>query len=160
MHRTIIALVAASQIATGAAAADVGGASLSRIMGSGEARAGAFAGVRLRLPLGVQAPATKPKVSLALAPLVQTRTFAGPVRTRFGEGLALDFTASRPFAFSLAGRPLSGRLAAAEEGEEKKDSTGKKVLKGAAVVAIVAAATVGGLFLAYSIACSDNRCSE
>jgi len=124
-----------------------------------ETRAGAFAGARLRIPLGGPIR-SKPRVGLVLAPLVQSRAVDGSGVTRFGEGADLRLSSAGP-SLSLGGLPVAGRLAAVEEDEpKKKSSTGKKVLKGAAVVAIVALAVVGGGLLALTVACSDNRCSE
>lgn len=121
---------------------------------------GAFAGARLRLPLGGGARKAPPRFSLALTPMLRAASADGQVQMRFGEGVGVGFSGGRSPQLTLGGLPLASRFSAAEEGERKKDSTGKKVLKGAAVVAIVAVGVVGGLFLAYEIACGDNRCSE
>jgi hypothetical protein len=83
-------------------------------------------------------------------------------RTTFAEGVELGLTGGKPLTLRVGGVPLARRLGAAEDqaAGKHKDGTGKKILKGAAVVVIVGAAVVGGLFLAYLIACDENRCSE
>lgn len=150
-HLVIASLVAGQLVAVTAPAR-------AATFEAADTRAGAFAGARLRISLGGPIRA-KPRLGVALAPLVQSRALDGRIASRIGEGADLRFGSAGP-SLSLGGLPVAGRLAAAEEDERKKSSTGKKVLKGAAVVAIVAVAVVGGGLLALTIACSDNRCSE
>lgn len=125
-----------------------------------EVRTGTFAGARFRLPLGSGPARARPQLGLTFAPMLRSQGVDGRVRMRFGEGVGVGFSDPRS-QLMLGGIAMNERASAAqEEASEKKDSTGKKVLKGAAVVAIVAVAVVGGFLLAYSIACADNRCSE
>ena len=66
-------------------------------------RPGGFVGARLRLPVG-DAAGAKPKAQLAIAPTRSGIDAAGMVRTKVGEGVALDFAARRP-SLSIAGVP-------------------------------------------------------
>lgn len=155
----IASLAVTSLLPTGqAAAANFGPGATT------EVRASAFAGARFRLPLGPKRSSEKPQFGLTFAPMLRGESTDGRVRMRFGEGVGIGFAGDAKPRLMLGGAPLTGRLSAAQDEAEgsdrKKDSTGKKVLKGAAVVAIVAVAVVGGFFIAYSIACGDNRCSE
>jgi hypothetical protein len=129
-------------------------------------RPGAFAGLRLRVPLGGDPRQRQLRAGLTLAPTVHSRAIDGATRARIGEGLELGFARNGRPALSLAGMRLD-RLGAdqdtperAETPDEQQQRVGRTILKGAAVVAIVGAAVVGGLFLAFTVACDDNRCSE
>jgi hypothetical protein len=102
-------------------------------------RAGAFAGVRLRLPLdGPQRHQVR--AGLALAPTLETRRMNGETRTRIGEGLEFGYRASRPLSFSLAGQDLSGRRFGAAQGNDDghHDHTVRTVLLVVGGVIVVA----------------------
>ena len=158
MRKLVISTVVAAQIAL--AAQPVAGAELVDDRSSIGQQRGAFAGARLRVPLGGD-ESEKPRAGLAVAPVSRTQLADGSVRTRFGEGAELSFGAGETAELRIAGAPLAQRLGAQDhENQEREDRTGKKILKGAAVVAIVAAAVVGGLFLFITVACDGNRCSE
>ena len=66
---------------------------------------GAFAGVRLRMPLGDRAP-QRLRAGLTLAPTMHVRGSDGAARTRFGEGLELGLAPNRPLELSFAGTRL------------------------------------------------------
>lgn len=122
---------------------------------------GTFAGARLRVPLG-GTESGKVRAGLSLTTVQRTDFSDGRGRIAFGEGVELGVAAGKPLTLRTGGVPLAQRLGAAEDREDgkRKSSTGKKILKGAIVVAIVGAAVVGGLLLAFVVACDDNRCSE
>ena len=104
MKRLTMASLAAAQImlaAQPAMAADLGddrGASVQRN--------GAFAGARLRVPLGGPA-GQKVRGGLTMAPVLQGRQADGSVRTRFGEGLELGFAGRDRPELSLGGRSFA-----------------------------------------------------
>jgi len=66
---------------------------------------GAFAGARLRMPLGDRAH-QRLRAGLTIAPTLHARDSDGGVRTRFGEGVELGFTPNRPLELSFAGTRL------------------------------------------------------
>jgi hypothetical protein len=97
----IAALIAAQTIAQPAFAADFGDQQAESAQ-----RQGAFAGARLRVPLGGEARG-KARAGLALAPVLQGRRADGSVGTRFGEGVEFGFAGGKKAELSLAGRPVS-----------------------------------------------------
>src|SRR5688500_3382426 len=100
---TMSALVAAQIMlaAQPAVAADLGDE-----RGAASQRQGAFAGARLRIPLG-GAKAEKARAGLALAPVLQGRQADGRVRTRFGEGMELRLAGGDKPRFAIGGRTLA-----------------------------------------------------
>jgi hypothetical protein len=66
---------------------------------------GAFAGARLRMPLGHRGH-QRLRAGLTLAPTMRVRDSDGAVRARFGEGLELGVAQDRPLGLSFAGRRL------------------------------------------------------
>jgi hypothetical protein len=66
---------------------------------------GAFAGARLRVPLG-GAQRRQVRAGLTIAPTLQSR---GETRGRIGDGLEFGYRSNRPLSFSLAGQDLNGR---------------------------------------------------
>jgi len=98
MRKLIIAALVSGQMfgfATPAMAAD--------LVGLHEQRAGAFGGLRLRIPLDGSPRQRQVRAGFALAPTLQSRAGDGEVRTRIGEGLELSFSPDRPAALTLAG---------------------------------------------------------
>ena len=67
---------------------------------------GAFAGARLRMPLG-GAEAGKARATLAVAPTLHGQRSDGSVRVRFGEGVELGASRGEEPRLSFGGRPLS-----------------------------------------------------
>jgi hypothetical protein len=133
---------------------------------SGEQQRGAFIGARFRIPFGGE-ESGRPRAALALTSVEHGFRADGRTRTRFAEGIELGVSPNRPLTLSIGGASFASRLAAAQGNEEqptdnreRQARTGRTVLKGLAVVAIVGVAIVGGLFLAIAVACDGNRCSE
>ncbi len=165
MKKLTIAALIASQIL--AVAPPATAAPLDDRVEITEQRRGAFAGARVRVPFG-GAQAGQPRASLALTSVGHSQSADGRVRTRFAEGIELGLSPERPLTLSVGGAPFAERLAAAQGNErrrrprdlEQERRTGTAILKGAAVVAIVGAAVVGGLFLLIAIGCDGNRCDE
>ena len=65
-------------------------------------RYGAFVGARIRLPTSGQA--ARPQAMLTIAP-IQSQSGRGTMRTRMGEGVALNFSARAAPSLSIAGTP-------------------------------------------------------
>ncbi|HEV7659571.1 MAG TPA: hypothetical protein VGO55_06965 [Allosphingosinicella sp.] len=135
-------------------------------IGTGEQYRGTFIGARFRVPFGGE-NAGRPRAALSLTSVEHGRQADGRVRTRFAEGIELGMSANRPLALSIGGVSFARRLAAAQGDEpqptdnrRRQERTGRTILKGIAVVAIVGVAVVGGLYLALTVACDGNRCDE
>jgi hypothetical protein len=109
MKLMIAAAVIASQLATAAPAAELGGDAQASAQ-----RRGAFAGARFRLPLGGR-DAGKARLALALTPAVQSQGRDGALVTRYGQGLELGLAGRDRARLSFAGTPVS-RLAGGGEG--------------------------------------------
>lgn len=161
---TIAALLAAQLLG---AAQPISAAPLDNDrIGMGEQYRGTFMGARFRIPFGGE-NAGQPRAALSLTAVDHGRQADGGVRTRFAEGIELGVSPNRPLTLSIGGTSFARRLAAAQ-GEEQQPAdnrgrqarTGGKILKGLAVVAIIGVAVIGGLYLALSVACDDNRCDE
>jgi hypothetical protein len=122
---------------------------------------GTFAGARLRVPFGGR-DAGHARASLGFAPVARTRLGSGAERLRFGEGVELGLRANEPVELRLGGASLASRLSAVpeEEARRRQDKTGKVILKGVAVAAIVGVAVIGGLYLAIQVACAGERCDD
>jgi len=104
---------------------------------------GAFAGARLRLPLG--GAGHKARAGLSVAPIAQGRQADGSVRTRIGEGMELGFAGRDKAELSLAGRPVAQIVQgpAGPDGEKLGTSTGKGLL----IVGGIVVLTLGALAL-------------
>lgn len=150
MTKPIIAALVAGQLmsaAQPALAAD--------LAATGEQRAGAFAGLRLSVPLDGAARERPVRLGLALAPTLRSRNGEGEIRTRIGEGMEFGYRSNRPLSFSLAGRDLS-RLGAAQG-----DDSGGGVPTWALIVGGVAV-TLGLAYWGFSeaIDCdAEEECS-
>lgn len=159
---TICALLAAQILAASQPAA---AASLDDRLSITDQRRAAFIGARLRVPFGGE-NSGRPRAALALTSVEHGQNADGRTRIRFSEGIELGLSPDRPLTLSIGGTSFAQRLAAAQPSEERHDNrerqarTGRTVLKGMAVVAIVGVAVVGGLYLALTVACDGNRCSE
>lgn len=146
MKRSIVAALIAGQIlaaAQPAMAADFTSAQ--------EQRAGAFAGLRLRMPLD-GARHRQIRAGFALAPTLGTRGINGESRLRIGEGLELGITGRQPVRLLFAGQDVR-RLGAAQgaegqDGQQNERRGGPSTLGwiaigvGAAVVIVVGAAAL------------------
>ena len=138
MKLMIAALIASQVLAGGQAAA----ASLESDTRVSAQQKGAFAGARLRVPLGGN-ESGKARASLALAPTVHSLRSDGSLRTRFGEGMELGLTDRKNPQLSLAGRPVS-QLVAGPQGPEGQ-KLGISTLGWLAIGSVVV--IVGGLAL-------------
>jgi hypothetical protein len=138
MRRLMIAALLAGQVAAArpALAADFAEAR--------QEQAGAFAGLRLRLPLDGNRRERQIRAGLTVAPTLQSRAIDGETRTRIGEGVEFGYRSGRPISFSIAGRDLQprGLRAAQDNGDgEHHDHTVRTVLL-----------VVGGVLIAAAIA--------
>src|SRR4051794_8809155 len=100
MNRLVIAGLLAAAMASAAqpaSAADLGGRETPRM--------DAFAGVRVRMPLGNSARQPV-RAELTLAPMLHLQGGDGAVRTRFGRGFELGLAHNRSLQLSLAGTRL------------------------------------------------------
>jgi hypothetical protein len=165
MKKLTIAALLAGQLL--AAAQPVSAAPLDDDRASfGEQRRGAFIGARFRVPFGGE-NSGRPRAALSLTSVDHGRQMDGQTRTRFAEGIELGVSPNRPLTLSIGGASFAGRLAAAQ-GEEQQPTdnrgrqgrTGRTILKGLAVAAIIGAAVIGGLYLAIVVACDGNRCDD
>jgi len=114
---------------------------------------GAFAGFRMRVPLGGDPDRQQLRAGLTLAPTLHTQSSSGEIRTRFGEGLEFGISGDQPARLSLAGTPVS-RLAqgpARPQGERAGVST-------LGWIAIGVGALVTVVLVAGAICLSDNDC--
>jgi opacity protein-like surface antigen len=159
MKWTMMAALAAAQLT--AAAQPAIAAELLRENGVAAQQRGTFAGARLRIPFG-GAESGRARAGVAFTSIDRSRLAAGGERVRFGEGVELGFKAGEPLKLRLGGATVAERLNAIprEDAERKQRKTGKLILKGAAVVALVGVAVVGGALLFFAVACDGNRCSE
>ena len=71
---------------------------------------GAFAGLRVHVPLDGNTRQRQIRAGLTVAPTLHSRTAGGESRLRIGEGVELGVNGSGPVRFSLAGTPVN-RLA-------------------------------------------------
>jgi hypothetical protein len=102
-------------------------------------RTGAFAGARLRLPLG-PARTERLRAGLTVAPMVEARQSDGSVRTRFGEGLELGVSGDETVGLSFA--PLARAKAGPRGRKAGVSSLGWVGIGVGAVLVVVASAYV------------------
>ncbi len=102
MKKLLIASLVSAQVLAGATPAMAQNFGASR-----EVEAGAFAGVRLRVPFGGSAQREPVRAGLAVAPTVRTEYSDGRSRTRIGEGLEFGVTSRGSMQLSLAGTPVN-----------------------------------------------------
>jgi len=147
MRKFIMMSLVAAQVAAvqPAVAADFGEAA-----SAGRREAGAFAGARLRLPLG---GSEKVRAGLMVAPIVQDRRADGRIRMGFGEGVEFGIAGRDEPGLSIAGLRLrDGRLAAAQEAEkDEKDKADKTEDDGISTLGIIGI-VAGGVVVAGGIA--------
>lgn len=98
MKKLMIAALVAAQAVTAAQPAVA--AEVVDVQGI---RPGAFAGVRVRVPLDAAAGDRQVRAGLTIAPALTARTADGAVRTRIGEGVELGVSPGGPAALTLAG---------------------------------------------------------
>lgn len=98
MKKLMIAALVAAQAVTAVQPAIAADAAEIR-----DIRPGAFAGLRVRVPLDGAARDRQVRAGLTVAPALQTLTADGTARTRIGEGVELGISPSGPAAVTLAG---------------------------------------------------------
>jgi len=151
MKKIIIGALIASQI--GLAAQPAMAADLTSDRTSVAQRQGAFAGARLRVPLG-GSKSNKIRAGLTVAPLVQGRSNSGEIRTRLGEGLEFGIAGeTRKPALSFAGTPVS-QLAQGKAGP----AGAKKGVSTIGWVAIGVGAVLVSLVAITAICLDDSDC--
>ena len=148
---TISTLVAAQILAAQPAAA-------ADLVAQEQQRIGAFAGLRLRVPLDGANSEGGPRLGVALAPTLHGRNDDAGRELRIGEGVEIGFRAGRPLALSVGGRELTRRQLPLQDAAEEGDG-------GIPTWALVAGGVVvalGGAYLWFSeaIDCDeDEECS-
>ncbi len=141
MKKLTIATLIAGQLMTTAAPAVAAELTEARTQ-----QMGGFAGLRVRLPLDGRAGERQLRAGLAVAPVMQTRTLEGEMRTRIGEGLELGVTGREPVRLSVAGTPVS-QLAQGPVGPD-----GQRLgVSNVGWIAIGAGVVIAGLGLAWII---------
>lgn len=141
MKKLTIAALIAGQLMTTAAPAVAAELTEARTQ-----QMGGFAGLRVRLPLDGRAGERQLRAGLAVAPVMQTRTLEGEMRTRMGEGLELGVTGREPVRLSVAGTPVS-QLAQGPVGPD-----GQRLgVSNVGWIAIGAGVVIAGLGLAWII---------
>jgi hypothetical protein len=152
MRKLIIATLVGSQIM--ASAAPAAAADLDERQASSQRQLGAFAGARLRIPLG-GSESGKARAGLALAPTLHSLRSDGSLRTRHADGVELSLAGQRKMQLTLAGRPVS-QLAAgrrAPEGQKLGVSTVGWVAIGVGTIVLLVAA--------LAVACSPtSKCID
>jgi hypothetical protein len=110
-----------------------------------DSRVGAFVGIRLQLRSGGP-DGGRARTSFAIAPTRSTNSTSGEIRTRIGEGLALEFSGREAPRATLAGVPFRQNLGLTrEDGAPANNrklgvSTGGWVAIGVGVAAVAGAA--------------------
>jgi hypothetical protein len=122
-----------------------------------ETDAGAFGGVRVRIPFGGSArePA---RAGIAFAPTTRTDYQDGRIRTRFGEGLEFGYRTGRPLALSVAGRDLSSFRLNAAQGEQEQQRRRRGGPSTLGWIAIGVGVSLVIFVSAVAICASDSDC--
>ena len=138
---TIFALVGAQLLiaAQPASAADLGDPGRADAQ-----RHGAFAGARLRVPLG-GGRGEKVRAGLTVAPLTGSIGPDGKLDTRFGEGMEIGFSGNEKAGLRVGGKSLA-QLTQGRQGPEGPKA-GTSTIKGLAIVGGVVVITLGALAL-------------
>lgn len=140
MKKLLIVALAAAQVMTTAQPA------LAAELVAREApQMGAFAGARLRVPLGGDVRQRQIRAGLTLAPTVHSRAANGETQLRFGEGLEFGVTGRQPARLLVAGRNVR-RLGAAEDDNHRRGGPSTlgwiAIGIGAALVIVIGAAAL------------------
>ena len=121
---------------------------------------GAFAGLRLRMPLDGDVRQRQLRAGLTLSPTMHSRSSNGESRTRIGEGLELALTGNQPPRLMLGGTPVSRLVQGpvGPNGQRLNASTGEWVAIG--VGGVVVLLGVGWLVFSEMMDCDeDEECS-
>ena len=108
-------------------------------LSAGDIRPGAFAGVRLNVPLGGSGTA-RPRTELAIAPTLSRTSANGMTTTRIGEGMALTIGERHKPMLTIAGVRADTALGLRSQGRSNADhklglSTGWVIAGGILVAA-------------------------
>lgn len=138
MKRSIVAALIAGQILASAEAAQAADFAESR-----DVRTGAFAGARLRMPIGSDPERRGIQAGLTLAPTMRATASDGRSRLGIGEGVELGFRQREPVALRLAGVRLD-RIGIAQgnrapDGQRQNVSTVGWVAIGVATIVVAGA---------------------
>ncbi|HWT12985.1 MAG TPA: hypothetical protein VN231_09550 [Allosphingosinicella sp.] len=158
MKRLLIAALLAAHVP--AAGQPVPAAEFTSAQDSG---AGAFAGLRVRVPLGGDRAERRVRAGLMVAPTLHSRRADGSSRTRIGEGLELGLRQDRPLELTLAGTRVD-RLGmapngTAPDGRRAGVSTLGWVAIGVGAVLVVGL-TVGYLWIDDALDCDpEDECN-
>lgn len=138
---TLFCLVASQLLAAAqpASAADLGDNG-----GSAAQRHGAFAGARLRVPLGGDR-GEKARVGVTVAPLTESIGADGKVNTRFGEGMEIGISGSERAGLRVGGKSLA-QLTQGRPGPDGPKA-GASTMKGLAIVGGIVVLTFGTIAL-------------
>jgi len=119
MKKLMIAALVAGQVLTAAQPAFA--ADFAR---AEDQRAGAFGGLRLRIPLDGGPRERQIRAGLTLSPTLHSQAGDGATRLRIGEGLEFGYRSNRPLSFSLAGHDLNGRRFGAAQDADQDNGRG------------------------------------
>lgn len=111
MKKLIIAALIAGQMTIAAQPALA-----AELVATQERQMGAFAGFRVRMPLGADPGREGLRAGLALAPTLHSRSDQGAYRMRFGEGLELGISRRQPLTLNFGGARID-RLGLAPNGQ-------------------------------------------
>ena len=112
-----------------------------------DVRPGAFVGARLKLPLG-ERTAAKPRAELAIAPTQSRISSDGRVRTRIGEGVALNLQPGPKPGLTLGERRADALLGLQSQGRKDVD---RKLGISTLGVVLIGAALAGGIYFLYLV---------
>lgn len=121
-----------------------------------QSRLGMFGGMLLRLPMGGEARAERPSLSIGIAPTMRSQRIDGESRTRIGQGFELSFSDRRP-ELRLAGSRLDRLDRTVAPGDRRAGvSTLGWVGIGVGAVALI----LGGayLWLDEALECDPGEC--
>ena len=117
-------------------------------------RPGAFVGARMHMSLGGKEPAG-PRAYLAIAPSQTRISGDGIVRTRIGEGLALNV--GRKPTLTVAGVPAASALGLQRQGEvDAKKKLGVSTA-GWVAIGVGVAVLIGGLYFVHLVREADEN---
>ena len=154
MRSLMLSLLAAGQLAIACQPA------LATEIEAGEqSRMGMFGGVQLRLPIGGEARAQQPSLSLSVAPMMRSQRADGAAATRVGQGFELSLAARRP-ELRLAGTRLD-RLDTLTVGNGRDGRRANVSTLGWVGIGVGALAlTLGGfyLWLDEAMECDPGEC--
>lgn len=153
MKKMMIGALVAGQLTTVAQPALA--ADLTEIRGQ---QAGAFAGLRLRVPFDGNAEQRRIRAGFALAPTMHRQAAGGETQLHVGEGMELGLVGREPVQLSIAGTPVS-RLAQGGSGP-KGERLGVSTLGWIAIgvgAFLVVAAGASYLVAADILDCDDGE---